>query len=55
MTMKNVSLLLLWFGLGIGNFAWAALTAWDWKEAFERSFFQGIALLAVYLSLIVKG
>ena len=43
-------LLALWIGLSIGNFVWQALQGYsNWNQAAERSFFQAVALLAVFL------
>jgi hypothetical protein len=45
----SVSLLGLLVGLTAGNFAYQLFTAQDWITATERSFFQFMALLAVWI------
>jgi hypothetical protein len=35
---------LLYVGLTLGNFAWQAFDKQDFRIAFERSWFQGVAL-----------
>ena len=48
-----MKLFLLWLGLALGNFVWqlvmSAPDVPNWSASFERSFFQGVALLAVAL------
>lgn len=34
----------------VGNFLYALFVSRDWKSAFERSFFQIIAVIVVYLN-----
>ena len=41
------------FGLSGGNFIYQLLTNSDWGTAFERSFFQGVAI-AMYAILSSK-
>lgn len=37
--------IILMIGLAMANFLWEAMTDKDWERAFERSYFQGWALL----------
>jgi len=45
----KIKYLLLLTGLSFGNFTYQWVTTQDWTIAFERSFFQAIALIAAYL------
>ncbi len=50
MNASHQAVLATWIGLSIGNFVWQAMRgSHDWGQAAERSFFQGVALLAVVL------
>ena len=43
-----------WFGLTIGNFSFQLLwLSFDWAQAAERSFWQGTALFAYWLCLLM--
>lgn len=44
-------MLLIWIGLCIGNLVCVPFFS-SWTSAFEHSFFQGIALIAVYIAVI---
>lgn len=47
---EALPLLLLWCGLSFGNFLYAWLSPKGSKEdAYDRSFFQGVALFNVWL------
>lgn len=41
----------LWafLGMAAGNFLYQAITASDWETAFERTFFQAIAVGLIWL------
>jgi hypothetical protein len=41
------------FGLIAANYSYQALGSHDWALAGERSIFQGMALLALWLSLLL--
>jgi hypothetical protein len=45
-----MKLLTIFICLAIANFAYQALTKHNFSVAFERSWFQGPALLVVYLT-----
>jgi len=45
-------LFMLWLGLTIGNFIWVLLTTREWRIAFERSYFQAVALIMGYFVMI---
>jgi hypothetical protein len=52
----NMVLLFLFLGLTVGNFLYQINHKWitgeaDWEAAFERSFFQGTALLCAWIVL----
>lgn len=54
--MRAVTLIAVWAGLAIGNFAWQMFGDALWAVAAERSFFQGLAVLAVWLTgLLCRG
>lgn len=42
-----MTLLILWIGLTIGNFIFTFFYDQEWIKAFDRSYFQGIALIVV--------
>lgn len=45
-----MSLFWIWFWLGVGNYAYALLGAQHWMEAFDRTYFQGIAISGVWIA-----
>ena len=49
--MTRNGILLLWLGLTAGNFIYQALTARDYGCAIDRSFFQFVALLLVWMRM----
>lgn len=55
MTESVASLINVGVGFTVGNYLFQALTKKKWNTAFERSYFQGMALLAIYVvELAVK-
>jgi len=44
-----MKLFLLWLGLATGNFLYQLFNKRQWSVAFERSFFQGVALLLAHI------
>jgi len=44
-----MNIFLLFIGLSIGNFGYQFVNKKDYNAAFERSFFQAVALVAVFL------
>jgi hypothetical protein len=46
-----MKLALLFIGLSVGNFLYSFFVGGDYDVALERSFFQGVALLCVWLIL----
>ncbi len=46
-----MKLFLLWFGLTLGNFTVEWFKTKDWPEAMERSYYQGVALLAAWFMI----
>lgn len=50
--MKGFVAVLLLISLGAGNFAWQFMTGEpNWASAFERTYFQGVALLCYWLTI----
>jgi len=47
-------LIAIWLGLSIGNVLIACFSG-DWRLCWDRSFFQAMALLGVYISLWISG
>jgi hypothetical protein len=47
MDVKSLGILFVW--LTIGNFLWQVIHEQDWGVATERSWFQFVALLGVYI------
>lgn len=45
---------ILWTALTVGNFLYQALTSGNWAAATERSFFQGVAIFAVWLTIVLR-
>jgi hypothetical protein len=43
-----MNLFFVWFWLTIGNVAYQVFGAHDWSAAFDRTYFQGIAILGVW-------
>ena len=46
MKCNAIYLIVVWLGLSVGNFAYEAMFDHEWGVDAERSFFQGIAILA---------
>ncbi len=42
-------------GLIIGNFIYAGFVSFNWESAFERSFFQSIAIMTVAVITLLHG
>jgi hypothetical protein len=47
--MENINLMSLFIGLCIGNFLFQLVIGQDFMKAFDRSWFQGAALVAVWI------
>jgi len=47
--MSGANLFWLFLGLSGGNFIYQLIKNKDYETAFERSFFQGVAILSIYI------
>lgn len=53
--MNFASLIFVLTGLTAGNFAYQAIGAGHYGEAIERSYFQAVALVVVYIYMRVSA
>jgi len=48
-----VKFLAVFLGLTVGNFVWEAFTTQNWSRASDHTYFEAIALIAMFLVLSV--
>ena len=55
--MREIHITTCFLGLVLGNIFFAGVFAGNWDKCWDRSFFQGIALFALWLGekIIYKG